>query len=185
VTSSSHTSLRRLQAFQRAYRNDRARVLVLPLLRDGSVPGRRSSGLVRSLRRRGARGAEVPGQLFAGRALAVTIFGLFTAILYTELHHSVTEYLDRARCVDTPGELHATAAHPQRAPAWGVGGASGRQPAPEAERSSIRTRNGPVLLKTKSPKCSLCRRTAGSFERKRSLEPGDQRRRRSVRAFPF
>jgi len=35
-------------------------VLVLPLLRDGSVPGRRSSGLVRSLRRRGARGAEVP-----------------------------------------------------------------------------------------------------------------------------
>jgi len=60
VTSSSHTSLRRLQAFQRAYRNDRARVLVLPLLRDGSVPGRRSSGLVRSLRRRGARGAEVP-----------------------------------------------------------------------------------------------------------------------------
>ena len=182
MTGSSHTSLRRL-AFQRAYRNDRARVLVLPLLRDGSVPGRRSSGLVRSLRRRGARGAEVPGQLFAGRALAVTIFGLFTAILYTELHHSVTEYLDRARCVDTPGELHATAAHPQRAPRRG--GAAGRQPAPEAERSSIRTRNGPVLLKTKSPKCSLCRRMAGSFERKRSLEPGDQRRRRSVRAFPF
>jgi hypothetical protein len=123
VTSSSHTSLRRLQSLQRAYRNDRARVLVLPLLRDGSVPGRRSSGLVRSLRRRGARGAEVPGQLFAGRALAVTIFGFYPAILYTELHHSVTEYLDRARCVDTPGELHATAAHPQRAPR--LGGAAG------------------------------------------------------------
>ena len=174
MTSSSHTSLRRL-AFQRAYRNDRARVLVLPLLRDGSVPGRRSSGLVRSLRRRGARGAEVPCRRLVR---ARRIFGSTLSCNTPSLNVSTALVASTHRASYTPPRL-TRSGHL----AWGRRRPG--QPAPEAERSSIRTRNGPVLLKTKSPKCSLCRRTAGSFERKRSLEPGDQRRRRSVRAFPF
>lgn len=154
--------------------------------RSATAPGRFGPGstFVRSRSKFATAGGGSPWAVVVDAWCALAVFLAFTAILYTELHHSVTEHLDRARCVDTPGELHATAAHPQRAP-LALGGASGRQPAPEAERSSIRTRNGPVLLKTKSPKCSLCRRTAGSFERKRSLEPSNQRRRRSVRAFPF
>lgn len=182
MTSSSHTSLRRLQAFQRAYRNDRARVLVLPLLRDGSVPGRRSSGLVRSLRRRGARGAEVPCRRLVR---ARRTFGFYRNTVYSILS-CITPSLNISTAL--VASTHRASYTPPRLTRGGHL-ACGAPPAgsrlAEAERSSIRTRNGPVLLKTKSPKCSLCRRMAGSFERKRSLEPGDQRRRRSVRAFPF
>ena len=184
MTSSSHTIPATSPSF-----TTRLQKRPCSRARAATAPGRLGPGstFVRSrskFGRRGSQGSIVDACALERRARRNPYYLAFTAIL-----SCITPSLSVSTALVASTHLR----HTGRVTCHRGSPAAGTSPvAPpagsqlqEAERSSIRTRNGPVLLKTKSPKCSLCRRTAGSFERKRPLEPSYQRRRRSVRAFPF